>query len=378
MHIVGVATAAHFLTYGSPTNPEQAATTFLGAERALTIFRGANLASATPTFEVVYGMPVLPMYVPPGPDPVLQPGYWRLVPNRMGATPLWGPAGFGNPFNNYTWSMQVYGGRLWVGTMDFGYLLKDIVSMFLGALNLPFAFQVPLQPTLFGADLFYFPSSSSPAFPESLSGVGNYTNYGIRNMIADGGKLYLGTANPMNLMTNPADALPEGGWELIELTTKPPNTPIGKTVTVKLPNGAEVTFCEVEETGYTGSLNVPNSLNLDVIPLSLGFSKPAEFVLLESSAAWRLGTCTDGSLGTVCMVAANSNQRMFQLQYHPHRGFFWMDITHHNAAGQVCGDINRQFIGAVALMEPIPVPTIGEWGLVFLAAALLVWGAVRL
>ena len=27
--------------------------------------------------------------------------------------------------------------------------------------------------------------------------------------------LYLGTANPMNLLTDPNDGLPEGGWELI-------------------------------------------------------------------------------------------------------------------------------------------------------------------
>lgn len=50
------------------------------------------------------------------------------------------------------------------------------------------------------------------------SGLGNYLNYGIRNMVADGSTLYLGMANPMNLRTDPDDDVPEGGWELIRLS----------------------------------------------------------------------------------------------------------------------------------------------------------------
>jgi hypothetical protein len=50
----------------------------------------------------------------------------------------------------------------------------------------------------------------------SLSGVGNISSYGVRTMVSDDA-LYLGMANPMNLLTDPNDDLPEGGWELIEL-----------------------------------------------------------------------------------------------------------------------------------------------------------------
>jgi hypothetical protein len=36
-------------------------------------------------------------------------------------------------------------------------------------------------------------------------------------MIADD-NLYLGMANPMNLLTDPDDSVPEGGWELLSLS----------------------------------------------------------------------------------------------------------------------------------------------------------------
>jgi len=73
---------------------------------------------------------------------------------------------------------------------------------------------VPVSnPANFGADLLSFASPTAPARVESLAGVGNQTNYGIRNMFA-ADTLFLGTANGMNLLTNPAS--PMGGWELIE------------------------------------------------------------------------------------------------------------------------------------------------------------------
>jgi hypothetical protein len=71
----------------------------------------------------------------------------------------------------------------------------------------------------FGGDLWVFPSSGKPAQPVNTKGLGNYLNYGVRNMIVDGkGGLYLGMANPMNLRTDPTDNRPEGGWELLEMT----------------------------------------------------------------------------------------------------------------------------------------------------------------
>ncbi len=47
-------------------------------------------------------------------------------------------------------------------------------------------------------------------FPTNAPWLSDLDNYG-----ADA--FYLGTANPMNLMTDLADDEPEGGWELLQL-----------------------------------------------------------------------------------------------------------------------------------------------------------------
>jgi hypothetical protein len=56
--------------------------------------------------------------------PAYQSGKWVSNPNNTGK-PVYGPAGFGNPFNTYTWSGAVYQGRLYFGTFDWSYLLAD-------------------------------------------------------------------------------------------------------------------------------------------------------------------------------------------------------------------------------------------------------------
>jgi hypothetical protein len=134
---------------------------------------------------------------------------WNLQDNNMGTAPLYGSAGFNNVFNNYTWTMSVFNNQLYVGTMDFAYLLEGID---LGGLSFDLTDIPGYSP---GADLYRFPSSSSPAIPESIEGVGNFSNYGVRTMISDDA-LYLGMANPINLLTNEQGAN-IGGWELIRL-----------------------------------------------------------------------------------------------------------------------------------------------------------------
>jgi hypothetical protein len=181
---------------------------FLGTQRPITIFRAKHLASSNPVIEVVYGSPVLPKY-----DPVADS--WKLVPNGLGRSPLYGLPGFGNFFNNYTWTMEVFHGNLFVGTMDFLYLAGTIVRGLISDIP-PMVTKTADQ--FYGADLWRFPSSDSPAVPVSISGVGNYTNYGIRTMVADDDALYLGTANPMNMLTDPTKG-PLGGWELVKVKT---------------------------------------------------------------------------------------------------------------------------------------------------------------
>lgn len=217
MHVPLLSALAHFKYYGMPDNQEDILADILATYRPISIFRGSNF-DTTPQMEVVYGMPYLPKYVPAGPDLLSDPGHWEIVPNKMGP-PLWGLSGFGNFFNNYTWTMSVYQHQLFIGTMDWSYFVGEEVPEFLdltagfipkGLLQLPTHF--------YGADLFRIQSSQIPAAPESLAGIGNYTSYGIRTMLSDNA-LYLGMANPMNLLTDPNDDLPEGGWELIKLTT---------------------------------------------------------------------------------------------------------------------------------------------------------------
>jgi hypothetical protein len=134
----------------------------------------------------------------------------------MNADPMWGAAGFGNFYNNYTWTMRPYEGQLFVGTMDYSYLLEEGLPLLLYLLGLPPDTPVPLPDAVHGADLYRFPDAASPALAESLNGVDNASTYGIRTMISDDA-LYLGMANPMNLLTDPLDDLPEGGWELLRL-----------------------------------------------------------------------------------------------------------------------------------------------------------------
>ncbi|MEW5804656.1 MAG: hypothetical protein AB1847_21410 [bacterium] len=221
MHVPMVATLLHFMEYGDPDNieevfkTEEALKVFLGTYRSISIFRGRNFGTENAEMEVLYGASQLPAFNE-------ETREWEIKNNNMGR-PLWGPSGFGNPFNIYTWTMSVFNDELFIGTMDYSYVDMEEMKWILGTYaDLPLSTLLANPPVhTFGADLFCISSSDKPAIPESLTGVGNYTNYGIRTMISDDA-LYLGTANPMNLLTNPDDSLPEGGWELIKLTPKAP------------------------------------------------------------------------------------------------------------------------------------------------------------
>lgn len=205
------------------TDAASLATAFLGTTRPIPIFRCCGNPSAAPNVELLYGSVLLPVY-----DSVLN--RFNFQPNNMHVPPLYGPAGFGNPFNTYTWSMAVYKNKLFVGTFDWTYLLLDglvLIPQFFdgsGLLNIPtlFGLENILEGTMApaavgaGADLWRFDSPKKPALPESRTGVGNHLNYGVRNMVADDA-LYVGSANAMNLKTDPGtrrNPKPMGGWEL--------------------------------------------------------------------------------------------------------------------------------------------------------------------
>ncbi|MEU4238050.1 hypothetical protein [Actinoplanes sp. NPDC026619] len=197
MHVPLQGTLRHQATYPQPTD-EAVRLQARNSQRALSIWRGKDLGTPNQKIDLLYGETALPAYAP-------DTATWSAVPT--GWTPLYGRSGFGNSTNNYTWRMTVAGDRLYVATMDWSYLVHDLLPQ-----------APPTDPALWGADLWMFPAAGEAAQPINTTGLGNYLNYGIRNMAADGNDLYLGMANPMNLRTDPTDNVPEGGWELLKLT----------------------------------------------------------------------------------------------------------------------------------------------------------------
>ncbi|HVV81554.1 MAG TPA: hypothetical protein VHE35_00700 [Kofleriaceae bacterium] len=212
MQVPGRGALAHEDVYGEPATQQEAVANFANTLRAISIFRGQGFGLRTPPrLQVLYGASTLP-----GWD--AETGQWVQLPTGMGPA-LWGPSGFGNPFNNYTWTMEVYEGSLYIGTMDWSYLafgaqMPDWLLPYLA--DLPFSF---------GADILRIPSSRGPAVLESVNGAGNFANYGIRTMAGSPDGLFLGTANPMNLM-------PEGGWEIIR-AIRPSTLSVAVTTPIK-------------------------------------------------------------------------------------------------------------------------------------------------
>lgn len=252
MHVPLMAALTHFQIFGEPEDPLELAATLLGTWRAISIFRGKNLDArrwdreidmrwgkrvdprygkiyldrwngefqarigkrfdpfCAKKIELLYGERFLPVY---------DPGKgWRLWPNKMavlGQKPEFGHSGFGNLFNNYCWTMSVYNNKLWVGTMDWSYLLFGTLDsgvpheMSFAGYDFSILEKIGIQFPEFGADLYSFEGSCSPAKAVSKNGMDNPMNYGLRTMVSDDA-LYIGTANPMNLH-------PDGGWELIRL-----------------------------------------------------------------------------------------------------------------------------------------------------------------
>lgn len=235
---------AYTAKYGAP-DTEQLALMALGGWRTTTEFRGDSF-DTSPDVQLLYGNVVLPVADFSGPS-----ASWSLQPNRMSSIPRYGLAGFGNPFNAYTWTMAVNRGDLYVGTFDSSYLIRALVqggtsatssgipqgvdtadaqaattlftSENMQALLAGYGLTLDDFPLQYGADLWRFPTGTHRAVPEFINGGLNRFSYGIRTMISDGSNLYLGMANPMNLEVNPP-GYPQGGWQLLQLNPWPTRT----------------------------------------------------------------------------------------------------------------------------------------------------------
>ncbi|MDA8141820.1 MAG: hypothetical protein M0036_24505 [Desulfobacteraceae bacterium] len=213
MHVQGKAALSYIKQYNIPTYGY--ADAYFNSWRATAVFRGSNF-DTTPSVELLYGESSMPVFVKSGSS-----GYWTTSRNKMGGVSgRYGTSGFGNDYNNYTWTMAVYKNQLFVGTMDFSYLILDwnnLQNEYTGGNYIPIPWFFYPDSSEFGADLWRFPSASSAAVRVSRDGLGNYTNYGFRNSIADDATgLYLGTANPANIAAN-SDGSLKGGWELRRL-----------------------------------------------------------------------------------------------------------------------------------------------------------------
>ncbi len=191
-----------------------------GTGRAIALFRGKDFDTAQKTLEILYGEQYLPVY--DSTQKIYTTGNDAFHQNKMpNPVPTWGHSGFGFPFNTYTWSMEIYNDKLYVGTFDFTYLMDQFANGEIAISGIPPAVIANFLATLpipqEGADLYRFDYSGKASLV-SNDGLGNNLTYGVRNMMTIGGDLFLGMANPMNLATDPSG--PVGGWKLLKLTSK--------------------------------------------------------------------------------------------------------------------------------------------------------------
>ena len=194
MNVPGMNDFTHTAFFGAPTNSADARFQRNNTRRAISIFRGINFSGGlkpSAQVELLYGETNLP-------SRDLYYKTWSTNLNAMGVAPKYGKSGFGTRQNTYTWTMATFSNRLFIGTLDSSG----------GSSPKPED----------GADLFVFENTNSAARAVTQHGFENYASYGVRTILADNSNLYLGMANPMNLMTSTNAGKPLGGWELLRLT----------------------------------------------------------------------------------------------------------------------------------------------------------------
>lgn len=211
-------------------DPEGFINAFFGMYRSSALFRlsieedpakeGENWGTVSSSktkdgckIEMLYGEEKLPAYN----DATKK---WDIKQTNW--TPVFGKSGFNNRFINYVWSANVYDDKLFLGTMDFSNLIVPQIESLIAN------FGTPLPPAMLtilnaimktvnrsGYEFVYFDKPEEKAKILNRDGYGNEAAYGIRNIINIGDKMYLGTANPLNLHE-------DGGWEIVEVSKEKP------------------------------------------------------------------------------------------------------------------------------------------------------------
>jgi hypothetical protein len=201
--------------YGQPANSEEGLDLLLNVSRAASVWRARLVPPGGIEVQLLYGATELPALVP---------GTKTFEAKPTGWTPRFGKAGFDNPFNTYTWSVSAGIDDLLFGVYDYRYtfdvrlgLVGDAGHRAAPAASRGAGVRVAPDPRRgYGADLWRFVDPEAPALAESVDGVDNFTNYGIRTMLrlSDGPDVILGTASGLNLE-------PDAGWELHILRPPP-------------------------------------------------------------------------------------------------------------------------------------------------------------
>ena len=236
--------------------------TILGTQRASAIFRLSEHEDGSTTTELLYGEEELPAFN-------FYTKKWEI--KSTGMTPLYGKSGFNNAWNNYTWSMSVYNDKLYCGTQDWTCMWVPMLRI-----DIPLPDQawnlltkVFNETNLSGFDVYCFENHESAAKIVTTNGFNFQSSYGVRNMVTDGEKLYIGSASGHNLGEN-------GGWEIIEMTGDLPQivpdikwkdkkTYYGENWKEELPSAlAKIALMEVPGT-YDYTLNYMNLEDIDYL-----------------------------------------------------------------------------------------------------------------
>lgn len=150
---------------------------------------------------------------------------WKLEKN--GQTPFWGRGGFGNFWTIYIWALQEYNNNLYIGTMDCsqlfeaagGTIFSEEAAALLGSL-------FGLNHEKNGYELLRMTDENRTPKIISDNGLGNDSQYGVRNLEVLGDKLFLGSASMANLV-------PYGGWHVNSIHEHNATTAIDQQELVK-------------------------------------------------------------------------------------------------------------------------------------------------
>ncbi len=210
--------------YGKPSTPVQRLVSFTRTARPTSIFELSNAGEADQSVRLLYGSKTFQVY-----DAASKK--WVEKPNKLGQTPKFGKAGFGNPFNYYSWTWTLWQDRLYMGTFDATTTFDDIidgVTVQKALFDLPADIEAAITPIARtytamygGGDVWRMDTPESKAVPENLRGFGNPRDHGLRVWAPFPNRdvLLAGMATYRNLEPDKKNA---GGWEIYSLTDKAP------------------------------------------------------------------------------------------------------------------------------------------------------------